>query len=931
MVVIVLLGVFFIFAMALLFHSSGERKSVKQLVSHQTAEMVALSGIDWAEAQLLKGRWYGKPFTRGVHKGRKTYGIKTIAMPNGGEVTVVCQDVPRRKPLWDIDLLINRGREDEVNIGNIGMQELWLLHHIDVYSLGTYNGKKCLIYGRFAMSPEPALNDNSTDGLKYKMPGLNPFDNIISVPEQTESGRMASEYKVTKLSARNNQSVNMNSIIAVLTESNSGETVEVRPYGVGRVKDIALRQGETCRPGDLICKIEKNSSRANGIPLKTKTLKKMVRITKVPLGLFPDFDITELADRGSVSNYINQISDAFLINSVAHASLEKKVANMSISSLPEKIDANKLFRAFPTDVINMTRERAQNMFIKQYISNFTPPGCKWENKEKVKKYAYLQLAHSNVPPKASVYRELQEIGRLDALDTVPRKNSAYFTPRIAGDQYIKLLLGGNNYNIPTSSFMRKLSGLDDAARNINVKLDSSGAPLPASTGNPQITKIRKKYTYVDPVDKFTVEMEDLIAFAEKYYSSADSEFPKEETRTVDHTDWPLPTMPPPPPVGPNQTLVRIPGKRGMPPGPPRWTPSTVSTRKVPFPSGGHRSFEPSNGSPNRGVTRYRVPGLPPKEGVGATYNPPVDGDLPSNIFSAGHKPIVLAKNTGYRAAPGAPGRMPVDGDWKVEDKYQGGGDGEDKGRPNPVGVIKNREVANIDKGGGGGGAPGPKKTKNKEIAIDNHGGGNGAFNGPGSAAPVPKGKIKDAVADGLRKSPNVVTQGKPNNIDDNTGDAQGRKPNIGNMTNGGGDPKKINDNTGWANGRAPDKTGNLNNNGTPGGAGGTNLGGRVPAVARGNGNNGDGLGNGGAGGNGNDLSDRDPRAGATNRNGNVASDGTPDSPGYSDNPSAGNNTDENGIPIRKRYPSNGNSVAEAAASGGGGGGNGGGGSDSCGV
>ena len=51
-VVIVILGVFFLFAMGVLFHSSGERKHVRTMQQHQSAERVAMSGIDWAEGEL---------------------------------------------------------------------------------------------------------------------------------------------------------------------------------------------------------------------------------------------------------------------------------------------------------------------------------------------------------------------------------------------------------------------------------------------------------------------------------------------------------------------------------------------------------------------------------------------------------------------------------------------------------------------------------------------------------------------------------------------------------------------------------------------------------------------------------------------------------------------------------------------------------------
>ena len=63
-----------------------------------------------------------------------------------------------------------------------------------------------------------------------------------------------------------------------------------------------------------------------------KTLKKMVRVTKIPLEIWKDLDIEDRNDRFTLSQYINGISGDYLQNFVAHASLENalKAAEYSL-------------------------------------------------------------------------------------------------------------------------------------------------------------------------------------------------------------------------------------------------------------------------------------------------------------------------------------------------------------------------------------------------------------------------------------------------------------------------------------------------------------------------------------------------------------------------------------------------------------------------
>ena len=154
-IAIILGTVFFIAVSALLQHSSGEMKHVKAISAVKKAELLAISGIDWAESQLRVNRWYGTDFVpyeqnKGKHD---TCGIKELTPfgSNEGTVTVICEDVANKTPGHNM----------------YGMQQIWFLHHINVYALGEFENQKCLVYGRYIISPEPILNSKSTDGAGF--------------------------------------------------------------------------------------------------------------------------------------------------------------------------------------------------------------------------------------------------------------------------------------------------------------------------------------------------------------------------------------------------------------------------------------------------------------------------------------------------------------------------------------------------------------------------------------------------------------------------------------------------------------------------------------------------------------------------------------------------------------------------------------------
>lgn len=661
--VLALLGVFFTMVMGLLRLSSGEMRQAKQQIGHQSAEIIALSGIDYAESRLRKGRWYQKPFSVDGSKGRPTFTVEYLTPPGGeGKLTVACQDVARKTPAANL----------------MGMQQLWLLHHVDIFSLGEYAGKKSLIYGRFIVSPEPALNSDSTDGLIYSDAGYNPYKVNMRMPEP-KYGDPGASFVLSKYRVYIGQKVDLNTVVAEVDAADGSQTgVPVFASSHGKVSALNLGKGDSCKAGDVLLTIEKTPSSGGAGSLKT--LKKMVRITKIDPGLFPNFDITNLSDRLAVAEYVAQSSNAFLMNFVAHQCLEDAVEKLKHENIPAQMSDKDLLAMFPPDITNVSRERAENLFITYLLKNFVPPGANWEKKDQALKQAFLQLDHVKTSPPQDMVDFLSKNGIKWTLDSKPRIDDRYYNPKMYKDEFLKLL--SPKFNLPVSSFIEQISWLPDATRSFDVQVDENGFgesstvkedknsiyivkedadPHPIKV---EVQKIKKAYSYVDPVNDFAIQMQDLVDFFKKYYSSSDAEMPKEPKRHLAHIDWPLPDGPGPRPNPPEgYQSVWIPGTPGVPPGPPTWDYQGGKKVKIPYPTASSRSFEPSGGDPDGGKRDYPISKTETGSDGGGYFSDGKDVNKPQAPFSTAHPPITYEDGGSWKGNPGTEGIPPTQGKW----------------------------------------------------------------------------------------------------------------------------------------------------------------------------------------------------------------------------------------------------------------------------
>lgn len=666
MVAVILGSVFFVAVSSLLRYSSSEMKHVKAISAVRKAELLALSGVDWAESELRKERWYQKDFQPyekvvGVHP---THGVKEL-YPFGsdeGKVTIVCEDVANAIPGSNVR----------------GMQRLWYLHHINVYALGEFEGAKALVYGRYIISPEPALNSRSTEASEYENPEYGtPRATAVRVTSATVNGNDVSEFIVKKINAGANQTVDINSVLATLTPAGEPDSeVPLRPQTNGKINEIKLTEGQTCRAGDTFAILSRPIMTAGGMA-DSRTLKKMVRVTKIDPKVWHGLSILNRSDRYALSQYISGLSDAFLQNFVSHTALENAISDLGSTKLDKKISAENILSKLPADINNTTRYRAENAFLAHMIKNFTVPGGTWERKEKSLDKTYLELDHPRTTqPPADLVDWLRELNLGFLLNTKPRVDPRYYEPKMKQSEFIKLLKP--QFNVSPDEFIMSLSQLPDASRYVDIEEgdfensppvfreteDSIEIVKPDKKVRVTVEKYTKDYTFVDPESGFSIKMGELMSFLRKYYDDTGSQSPREDIRTVEHTDWPLPKPAPPPPgPRPGGTWVWNPGTPGTPPGEPTWVHNNGQKKEIPAPVGGNRDFEPAGGPPDGGEKSYRVAEIAPTNDGTSSRHDGNDVEPVNSQFSNIREPIEIDTGGTWRSTPGSPGVDPTEGSY----------------------------------------------------------------------------------------------------------------------------------------------------------------------------------------------------------------------------------------------------------------------------
>lgn len=590
--VAVILGtIFSIVVFALMVHESGEVKHIKTISSIRKAELLALSGISWAENKLRQkdGRWYGEAFVPyEVSKVKhKSCGIETITPfgANEGTVTIVCEDVANKN--WVRDLH--------------GMQRLWLLHHINVYSLGENEGHRCLYYARYIISPEPLLNSKSTEGADFEFPEFyhvealheddgSPRGGLVGVqpPEDLNSKgeRVDRIYKYIDLIAKEGDYVDQNTIVAEVESEGDEIKRPVYPkdsgYVLYRFEDRIREYGERF-PSDLEIMVldkyvdansfkkERNKFGIAQRPIQPKTLKKMVRITKIPNSFWEEkeLNIKKISDRYLISQYITKNSDYYLNNFIAHLNLEDALKNIGDKKFESKMDASEVLKNFPINFTSTTRNRAENTFLLYMLKSFTNPDEPWSEKEKSLRSSYITL-DTYESTESEEKKKIEEIlsgftpSLLQLTESKTKLNSLgkYQYLTLFNDKFIKEL--NLHLNDTTDKFIDTLSKLEDSKRVITInkqcpfdeekisqsdRLDKQGSRIIDKIDGDtlyeiKMSKVTNRFIFKanneDSDTSFFIEMRDLLNFFRKYYDDENAQCPRELERTSEFIDWPLP-------------------------------------------------------------------------------------------------------------------------------------------------------------------------------------------------------------------------------------------------------------------------------------------------------------------------------------------------------------------------------------------------------
>ena len=686
--------VFFIAISALLQHSSGEMKHTRAISAVKKAELLSMSGIDWAESQLRKERWYGsdfEPYKRNEGK-HSTFGVKKLK-PFGseeGSVTIVCEDVANKTP----------------GANAHGMQKIWYLHHINVFSLGEYEGQSCLIYGRYIISPEPILNSKSTDGADFVSPENGATGLLsVSVPVAKANDEEITDFIVKKIEVSESEDVDINSVVAVLiSQKNPDMEIKVKPTSYGRVEEIRYREGELCKSGDNLVFLKKEISVGDAV-VSPKTLKKMVRVTKIPLEIWKTLDIEDINDRFALSQYINGLSDAYLQNFIAHSSLQESLKKTGSDKFDDKLSAEEVLKLFPAHITSTTKNRAENMFLAHMIKNFTAPTGTWEQKEKALESTMLKLDHpKSTKPPVELVNWLNDLHLEHLLNTKPRRDARYYEPKMKNDEFMELLRP--HLNEPSSEFIKTLSELPDASRVFNIdegdyeeskyEENENGIEIvmPDKGVKVSVEKVTKAYTFVDPANGFAIEMNDLLAFVKKYYDDDGSMAPRENVRRNEHIDWPLPAPAPEPPAErPGGTWVWQPGTPGEPPGEPTYTHSGGGVKDIDPPTASNAGFEENlGGDPDGGSKEWKIEGAPAegeqngdgeknpdgKEGPNGVAVCKCNGGNCSQCNPSEPEKIKVNMGTEWTTKPGKPGKEPSQGRYVWQENTNNGNDGSDE-------------------------------------------------------------------------------------------------------------------------------------------------------------------------------------------------------------------------------------------------------------
>lgn len=457
---LVLISILMIFLISMINYSTQEMSNVKIFYEKKRAEYLAYSGLNWAEAQLLKKRWWvnsGFDPSKKIARPTGSAIVKEFFGSENGKTYIIAEEFASAKPA-----------------SVKGYSKIQRLDHIRVFSIGEYKNQKVLVYGKFIMSPEPFLNSDSTEGADTQTSAPTETGKAnIEVPQPwSQDGPVPTLLVVKKINASVGDTVDPNAIIAVIGAHPSDPvqitmTWDIKPPAYGTITKINFTQGQQITAQDIFgeCTDELMTSvRSN------KTLKRMVRVTKIMDRGITDLDLTDfVVRRQKLDQLIKKLSDEYVSNYAKNlpfvSDLESSFNVPPLGDKVKKEDVLKRLSAVP-DSTNLSIETAGNKFMENMIEKWVMPGLSGPQREQFPSKSEYHLAIGKSKPRAEILEVLTHFGRLGDIVTRPQKFPELY--KLPNTERYKSVMNLSGFSKTTSDFIHDATYLQNAAKKIKV-------------------------------------------------------------------------------------------------------------------------------------------------------------------------------------------------------------------------------------------------------------------------------------------------------------------------------------------------------------------------------------------------------------------------------------------------------------------------------
>lgn len=534
---LVLISVMLIFLMSMLNFSSSELHNIKRFYESKRAEYLAYSGLNWAESQLMKKRWWvdqGFDVNNKIPRPTGGTAVHEFFGSGNGKTFIIAEEFASANPT-------------PVK----GYDKIQRLDHIRVFSIGEYKGARVLVYGKFIMSPEPFLNSDSTEGAdtQTSAPGA---DNtaIIEIPVPwSQDGKVPTTLIVAQVNKNVGDKVDPNTIIATIKGHPSDPvqitmTWDIKAPAYGTLTKLNLVNGQTVFAKDIVgeCSDELMTTvRSN------KTLKKMVRVTKINDRAITDLDLTDFdVRRNKIDKFIKELSERYVLNYAKNqphvSNIEKSFENSPPKSTMSVNDVVKRLDSVPASS-GLSVQVAGNKFLDDMIEKWVMPGLSAKQRADFPEKSEYHLAIGKSKPRTEIIEVLSHFGRLGDIVTRPQKNPELY--KIPSSQRYKDIMNLSDQQKSTSDFIHDATFLGDGAKKIKIVFNK-GTPWddgyfqqlvasgvinaadywywPSKNGwytkpDITITPVEIPYNFVNkaPDNPFTMEVSYVLNYLRKHY------------------------------------------------------------------------------------------------------------------------------------------------------------------------------------------------------------------------------------------------------------------------------------------------------------------------------------------------------------------------------------------------------------------------------